>query len=82
MTDLAKRHFRSDTDLIRNGVIHGSCSVLLLIPPFGATGAASASAVAYLASALALVWFYWRLSRSRSALAWEDRLVEAGDQRG
>jgi O-antigen/teichoic acid export membrane protein len=55
---------------------------LLLIPPFGATGAASASAVAYLASALALVWFYWRLSRSRSATAWEDRLVEAGDQRG
>ena len=55
---------------------------LLLIPPFGATGAASASAVAYLASALALVWFYWRLSRSRSAPAWEDRLVEAGDQRG
>jgi O-antigen/teichoic acid export membrane protein len=55
---------------------------LLLIPPFGATGAASASAVAYLASALALVWFYWRLSRGRSAPVWEDRLVEAGDQRG
>jgi O-antigen/teichoic acid export membrane protein len=55
---------------------------LLLIPPFGATGAASASAVAYLASAFALVWFYWRLSRARSTPAWEDRLVEAGDQRG
>jgi len=54
---------------------------LLLIPPFGATGAASASAVAYLASALALVWFYWRLPRARSAPAWEDRLVEASDQR-
>ena len=54
---------------------------LLLIPPFGATGAASASAVAYLASALALVWFYWRISRTRSAQAWEDGLVEAGAQR-
>lgn len=31
---------------------------LLLIPPFEATGAAVASAVAYLAASLALVWFF------------------------
>ena len=53
---------------------------LLLIPPFGAAGAAAASAVAYLATR-SPVCFYWRLSRARSALAWEDRLVEAGAQR-
>jgi O-antigen/teichoic acid export membrane protein len=33
---------------------------LLLIPPFEATGAAVASAVAYLAASLALVWFFRR----------------------
>jgi O-antigen/teichoic acid export membrane protein len=54
---------------------------LLLIPPFEATGAAAASAVAYLASGLALVFFYWRLSRGRSARTWGDRLVEVGAQR-
>jgi O-antigen/teichoic acid export membrane protein len=54
---------------------------LLLIPPFEATGAAAASAVAYLASGLALVFFYWRLARARSARTWGDRLVGAGAQR-
>jgi O-antigen/teichoic acid export membrane protein len=37
---------------------------LLLIPPFGANGAAIASATAYLTTTLALVWFFWRVSRS------------------
>jgi O-antigen/teichoic acid export membrane protein len=54
---------------------------LLLIPPFEEVGAATASAVAYLGSALALVWFFWRVGRSGSSPAWEDRFVEAGAQR-
>jgi O-antigen/teichoic acid export membrane protein len=54
---------------------------LLLIPPFEANGAAAASAVAYLASGLALVFFYWRLSRARPARTWGDRLAEAGAPR-
>jgi O-antigen/teichoic acid export membrane protein len=37
---------------------------LLLIPPFGANGAAMASAAAYLTTTLALVWFFWRVSES------------------
>lgn len=40
---------------------------LLLIPPFEATGAAVASAAAYLTTTLALVWFFWRVSRSERA---------------
>jgi len=54
---------------------------LLLIPPFEEVGAATASAVAYLGSALALVWFFWRTGGSRSAPAWEERIVEASPQR-
>jgi O-antigen/teichoic acid export membrane protein len=37
---------------------------LLLIPAFGATGAAVASATAYLTTTFALVWFFWRVTRS------------------
>jgi O-antigen/teichoic acid export membrane protein len=36
---------------------------LLLIPPFEAIGAAVASAAAYLITTLALIWFFWRVSR-------------------
>ena len=35
---------------------------LLLIPSFGATGAAVASAAAYLSSTLALIWLFRRVS--------------------
>ena len=35
---------------------------LLLIPRYGATGAAIASAVAYTGSTLALAWFFWRVN--------------------
>ena len=42
---------------------------LLLIPPFGANGAAIASAAAYLTTTLALVWFFWRVSRSERSPA-------------
>jgi O-antigen/teichoic acid export membrane protein len=42
---------------------------LLLIPSFGATGAAVASAVAYLTSTLALVYFFWWLARDGTS-AW------------
>jgi O-antigen/teichoic acid export membrane protein len=44
---------------------------LILIPRYGATGAAAASAVAYVASTLALVWFYWWVGRARPALTLE-----------
>jgi hypothetical protein len=54
---------------------------VLLIPPFEEVGAATASAVAYLGSALALVWFFWWIGRSRSAPAREERFVEASPQR-
>jgi O-antigen/teichoic acid export membrane protein len=37
---------------------------LLLIPAYGASGAAIASAVAYLTSTLTLVYFFWKLNRS------------------
>jgi O-antigen/teichoic acid export membrane protein len=51
---------------------------LLLIPRFEAVGAAAASAVAYLTSTLVLVWFFWRLGRSRPTRGWEERpFVEA-----
>jgi O-antigen/teichoic acid export membrane protein len=53
---------------------------LLLIPSHGAVGAAVASAVAYLTSTFALVWFYWWLGRSRPAAAWKantNTLTEA-----
>lgn len=40
---------------------------LLLIPPFGAVGAAIASAVAYSTSTLMLTWFFWRVRRPASA---------------
>jgi O-antigen/teichoic acid export membrane protein len=37
---------------------------LLLIPPLEATGAAIASAAAYMTTSLALVWLFWRVARS------------------
>jgi O-antigen/teichoic acid export membrane protein len=37
---------------------------LLLIPPFGASGAAAASAAAYTATSLALMWFFWSVGRA------------------
>jgi O-antigen/teichoic acid export membrane protein len=37
---------------------------LILIPPFGATGAAIASAAAYTTTAVALLWFFWRVGRT------------------
>lgn len=39
---------------------------LILIPPFEAIGAAVASAAAYLTTTLALIWFFWRMERSKS----------------
>jgi O-antigen/teichoic acid export membrane protein len=46
---------------------------LLLIPRFGAVGAATASAAAYATSTLALVWFFWWVNGSERASAWEER---------
>jgi O-antigen/teichoic acid export membrane protein len=36
---------------------------LLLIPRAGAIGAAAASAVAYMATSLALMWMFWKVTR-------------------
>jgi O-antigen/teichoic acid export membrane protein len=47
---------------------------LLLIPPFGTVGAATASAVAYSTTALALIAVYWQLGRSDRAARWEDAI--------
>jgi O-antigen/teichoic acid export membrane protein len=40
----------------------------VLIPPYGATGAAVASAVAYVTSAVALVGFFWWMTRAKEPL--------------
>jgi O-antigen/teichoic acid export membrane protein len=45
---------------------------LILIPRFGAVGAAAASAVAYATGTLALGWFYWRLVRTAPVPASES----------
>jgi O-antigen/teichoic acid export membrane protein len=43
-----------------------------LIPRFGAVGAASASALAYATSTLALMWFFWRTNQPVHASAWKE----------
>jgi Na+-driven multidrug efflux pump len=53
---------------------------LLLIPRFGATGAAIASAVAYLTSALALLYFFWWVARDGTS-AWTRRPFSEADAR-
>ena len=50
---------------------------LLLIPPFGTVGAATASAVAYLTTALALVGIFWWLGRPERAARWDDAVPSA-----
>lgn len=52
---------------------------ILLIPPFGAEGAAVASAVAYTTSTLALVWFFLRAGGPKRGGAWEDRPLPSAD---
>lgn len=50
-----------------------------LIPNFGMIGAATASAIAYITTALALVVLYWRIDRSVRSAGWDDaRLSSAG----
>lgn len=50
---------------------------LLLIPPFGAAGAAAASAVAYTTTSLALLCFFWSVSRADRSAPDRERLAEA-----
>jgi O-antigen/teichoic acid export membrane protein len=50
---------------------------LLLIPPFGAAGAAAASAVAYTATSLALLGFFWWVRRSGQPAMDANRVAEA-----
>jgi len=50
---------------------------LILIPPFGATGAAAASAAAYVTSTAALIWFFWWLRRAPTARAWQESVSGA-----
>jgi O-antigen/teichoic acid export membrane protein len=52
---------------------------LVLIPPFETVGAAIASAVAYLTSALALVAFLWWLGRTDRAARWERERLSSAD---
>jgi O-antigen/teichoic acid export membrane protein len=54
---------------------------LLLIPRFGVIGAAIASAVAYTMSAVALIWFFWWLSRSRRTPASDNGVLARADAR-
>jgi O-antigen/teichoic acid export membrane protein len=54
---------------------------VVLIPPYGATGAAAASAVAYVTSTLALVWFYWWVGRAAPTRTWEGSTVPSADTR-
>ena len=49
---------------------------LLLIPRFGAVGAAIASAVAYVTSALALAWSFWWVCRSRPGSGFGDSALD------
>jgi len=51
---------------------------LLLIPPFGASGAAVASAVAYATGTLALVCFFWWVAPNR-AFVWRGRSFSEAD---
>jgi Na+-driven multidrug efflux pump len=53
-----------------------------LIPPLGATGAALASAAAYITSTLALVWFFWQDERARAVGAWRTTSLSEADVRG
>jgi O-antigen/teichoic acid export membrane protein len=53
---------------------------VLLIPRFGAMGAAIASAVAYVASTCALVAFYWKVNHSSGAIpTWEGTTMPGAD---
>ena len=54
---------------------------LILIPPLGATGAAVASAVAYLTSSLTLIWFFWTSERSNARAAWSAGPLSEADAR-
>ena len=40
---------------------------VLLIPPYAATGAAIASAAAYVASTIALVWYFWSIGKAKES---------------
>jgi Na+-driven multidrug efflux pump len=51
---------------------------LILIPPFGATGAAIASAVSYLSTALALIAFFSWLRRSQQRAATDGAIPRNG----
>jgi O-antigen/teichoic acid export membrane protein len=52
---------------------------ILLIPRFGATGAAVASAVAYTTSTLALIWFFLHLGWPSRGRRWEDGALPSAD---
>ncbi len=54
---------------------------LLLIPPFGAVGAAIASAVAYSTSTLTLMWFFWRVSRPGRVSPLDDSSLARAEAR-
>ena len=53
---------------------------VLLIPRFGMIGAATASAIAYVTTALALVLFFWRIGRSGRAPVTDDSALRRGQE--
>jgi O-antigen/teichoic acid export membrane protein len=65
---------RPGLNSIAMGIGLGATVVLdiALIPPFGASGAAVASAAAYLSTSAALIWFYWRVRRAGRPTAFEQ----------
>ena len=52
---------------------------IVLIPRFGATGAAVASAIAYTTSTLALIWFFLHLGSPSRGRRWEDGALPSAD---
>jgi Na+-driven multidrug efflux pump len=52
---------------------------IILIPRFEATGAAVASAVAYVTTALALLVFFRRVERAPGGGAWSDARLSSAD---
>lgn len=62
------------------GLVVTAALDLLLIPRSGATGAAVASACAYVTSTLALGWIFWTVTRSERS-AWESAKLSGVDVR-
>jgi O-antigen/teichoic acid export membrane protein len=54
---------------------------LVLIPPYGAVGAATASAIAYLTTTAALIWFFRRIRRAEQLGVLDQRRLSGAKAR-